>query len=173
MFNIHDKNSVYVCCHTFPTAEYHHGKVFMLQPILLPEIELEWHKKLVGCAKFLEYLAYLGSHILCSNCGDPNSFFFDYSHCEFQAIVVEVIVFICLVLNAMYAKLWSTGFSSRMKQHMHQKIMALFEGVSFGIYFFCYCWKIMHRKLNSGVMQIVPGINSCTKGQTFSSKIIF
>jgi hypothetical protein len=40
MFNFSGKNSVYICHHTFPTTEYHHGKSFMLQPILLPEFEV-------------------------------------------------------------------------------------------------------------------------------------
>jgi hypothetical protein len=40
MFNVSGKDSVYICHHTFPTTEYHRGKPFMLQPILLPEIEV-------------------------------------------------------------------------------------------------------------------------------------
>jgi len=93
----------------------------------------------VGCANLLEYRAYLGSHILCSNCGDPNSlfFFFNYSHCEFQAIVWYIFVFTSLVLNNVYATLWSTGFCSQMTQRRHQTIMVitLFGGGGFPVAF--------------------------------------
>lgn len=138
---------------TFPTAEYHCGKSFMLQPILLPEIEVgmalqrdirNWWAVLTSSNTMhtlaVTYFQQLWGTLI------HFFFIFNYSHCEFQAIsLVHMIVFTSLVLTDVYATLWSTGFCSRMTQPRHQTIMAitLFGGVLW-LYYYCCCWKSLH-----------------------------
>lgn len=90
----------------------------MLQPILLPEIEVRMAlqrdiRNWCAVLTFLNTVHTLAVTYFTVTVGTLIHFFLSYSHCEFQAIsVVHMIVFTSLVLHDMYATLWNKGFCS-------------------------------------------------------------